>query len=72
MENRLTKIALALLLAAAVTVFLGGRIDAKWFEGQKQDRGSGKKGEQPSDANANAQRMLVEGKHTFRYNFIAQ
>ena len=68
MENRLTKIALALLVAAAVTVFLGGRIDAKWFEGQKQDRGSGKKGEQPSDANANAQRMLVEGKHTFRFD----
>ena len=69
LEQRLIKIALVLFVAAVLTVFLGGRIDAKWFDGQGQNRGSsGKKGEQPSDANANAQRMLVEGKQTFRFD----
>ena len=64
-ENRLMKIALALSAAAVLTVFFGGRIDAKWFGGQKQGP-SPATGEQQIDANA--ERMLAEGKQTFRFD----
>ncbi|HEX5834816.1 MAG TPA: hypothetical protein VFY34_13235, partial [Pyrinomonadaceae bacterium] len=64
-ENKLMKIALALFAAAALTVFFGGRIDAKWFGGQKQGA-SPATAEQQNDLNA--QRMFAEGKQTFRFD----
>ena len=66
-EKRLRNIALALFVAAVVTVFLGGRIDAKWFDDQGRDRGSSS-GKGDGQTDANAIRMLTEGKQTFRFD----
>lgn len=70
-EKRLVKIALVLFVAAVVTVFLGRPSDAKapddqGQQGQNRGRGNRTGSEQQTDANAD--RMLAEGKQTFRFD----
>jgi len=60
-ESRLTKIALVLFVSAGMMVFLGTRSDV-----EGQNRGKGKLTEAERQTDANAQRMLDEGKQTFR------
>ena len=65
-EGRLKKIALVLFIAAGMTVFLGTRSDAKWADGQ--NHGKGKLTDSERQIDANADRMLTEGKQTFRFD----
>jgi len=65
-EGRLTKIALVLFVAAGIMVFLGTRSEAKWADGQ--NRGKGKLTEAERQTDTNAERMLTEGKQTFRFD----
>lgn len=64
-ENSLVKIALVLFMAAVVTVVFGGRIDAEQ-EGARNSSRHNSKADQQTDANAD--RMLAEGKQTFRFD----
>ena len=61
-EQRLMRIAVVLFIAAGILVFVGIRSDAKWTEGPDQ----GKLTEAERQTDASAQRMLAEGKQTFR------
>lgn len=65
-ESRLLKLALVLLCAAIVTVGLDRMSYASWFDGQNRGRGNTTDAERQTDANA--QRMLDEGKQTFRFD----
>jgi hypothetical protein len=65
-ERRLTKIALVLFALAAAIVFLGVRGNTSLAEAQGQKPGKSTESEQAADANA--QRMLAEGKQTFRFD----
>lgn len=69
-ENRLVKIALVLFVAAVVTVFWGRPSDAKApdDQGQNQNRGRGNRTDSEQQTDANAERMLAEGKQTFRFD----
>src|ERR1700754_1416119 len=69
-ENRLVKIALVLFVAAVVTVFLGRPSDAKAPDDQNQNRGRSGKSRTDSEqqTDANAERMLADGKQTFRFD----
>jgi cytochrome c5 len=64
LQKHLGKIALVLLCAAVIVVLLGGNSEAS-----SQNRG---KSAQPTDSDrqtdSNAERMLTEGKQTFRYD----
>jgi cytochrome c5 len=62
MQGRLVNIAVVLLAVAALVVVLGARN----VEGQNRGKGKLTEGEQQTDANA--QRMLAEGKQTFRFD----
>jgi cytochrome c2 len=64
LERRLMKIAVVLFAAAAMTVFFGAR-NASRAEGQGK---SGKLTEAERVTDANAERMLAEGKQTFRFD----
>lgn len=66
MQRKLLNIAVVLLAVAALVVFLGVRSDAK--DGQGRNRGRGKLTEAERQTDANAQRMLEEGKETFRFD----
>jgi hypothetical protein len=57
------RIALVLFIAAGMMVFVGIRSNA---EGPDQNRNTGKLTQADRQTDANAQRMLVEGKQTFR------
>ena len=61
-ERRLMRVVLVLFAAAATVVFLGTR---SWAEEQGK---SGKLTEAEQVAQQNAERMLSEGKHTFRFD----
>ena len=65
-ESRLLKLALVLLCAAIVTVCLDRMSYASWFDGENHGRGKTTGAERQTDANA--QRMLDEGKQTFRFD----
>ena len=74
-ENRLVKIALVLFVAAVVTVFLGTPSDAKIADDQNQNqnnqgqnRGRGNRTDSEQQIDSNAERMLAEGKQTFRFD----
>ncbi|HKS08444.1 MAG TPA: hypothetical protein VJS13_02785 [Pyrinomonadaceae bacterium] len=74
-ENRLVKIALVLFVAAVVTVFFGRPSDAKIADDQNQNqnnqgqnRGRGNRTDSEQQIDANAERMLAEGKQTFRFD----
>ena len=64
-ERRLVKIVLVLLTIAATVVFLNGSSDARWSEGKSQGK---QKPKTEDSTDANAQRMLKEGKETFRFD----
>jgi hypothetical protein len=66
-ESRLLKLALVLLSVAVVTVCVDRLSYASWFD-DEQDRGRGKTTEAERQTDANAQRMLDEGKQTFRFD----
>src|SRR6185436_13446107 len=61
-ERTLVKIVLVLLTVATTVVFLGTRGDASRFEDQ------GKKTNAEQQTDANAERMVDEGKQTFRFD----
>ena len=65
-ESRLVKLALVLLSAAIVTVLVDRLSYASWSEGENRGRGKTTDAERPTDANA--QRMLDEGRQTFRFD----
>jgi hypothetical protein len=65
-EKGLIKIALVLFATAVLTVFLGRPSDAADDQNSGNSGKSGTESEQQTDANA--QRMLVEGKQTFRFD----
>ena len=65
-ESRLVKLALVLLSAAIVMVCVDRLSYASWFD--EQNRGRGKTTEAERQTDANAQRMLDEGKQTFRFD----
>ena len=65
-ESRLVKLALVLLSAAIVMVCVDRLSYASWFDGQNHGRGKTTEAERQTDANA--QRMLDEGKQTFRFD----
>src|SRR5687767_3325822 len=68
-ERRLAKIALVLFVIAVMVVFVSARSDAMRVDDQGQHRGnSGKLTEAEQQTQANAQRMLEEGKQTFRFD----
>jgi hypothetical protein len=62
------RIALVLFIAAGLMVFFGIRSDAMWAEGPGHNRAQGKFTQTDRQTQANAQRMLDEGKQTFRYD----
>jgi hypothetical protein len=64
LQKNLGKIALALLCAALTVVLIDRRSDARWSDGQKR----GKLTEAERVTEANAERMLEEGKQTFRFD----
>jgi len=67
--ERLAKIALALFVAAVVVVFVSARSQARRADDEGQQRGnSGKLTEAEQQTEANAERMLAEGKQTFRFD----
>ncbi len=68
MQRKLFNIALVLFAMAGLLVFLGTRGDAKWFDGQGKNRGKGKLTDAERQTDAHAERMLAEGKHTFRFD----
>jgi cytochrome c5 len=65
-ESRLVKLALVLVSAAIVTVCVNRLSYASWFDGQNRGRSKTTEAERQTDANA--QRMLDEGKQTFRFD----
>src|SRR5690349_19177205 len=65
-ESRLVKLALVLLSAAIVMVCVDRLSYASRFD--EQNRGRGKTTEAERQTDANAQRMLDEGKQTFRFD----
>lgn len=66
-ESRLIRLALVLFSAAVVTVGLNQLSYASRFD-DEQNRGKGKTTESERQTDANAQRMLDEGKQTFRFD----
>ena len=64
LERRLTKVAVVLFAAAAIMVLLGAKTGSTWAE----EQGKGKLTEAEKTVDANAQRMLAEGKQTFRFD----
>jgi mono/diheme cytochrome c family protein len=68
MQRRLFSIALGLFVVAALVVFLGTRSNAKSSDGQGKNRGRGRPAEAERQTDANAARMLEEGKETFRFD----
>jgi cytochrome c5 len=62
--NGLLKIALLLLAVAITLVIMDRRSDARWSEGE--DRGKTTASERQTDTNS--ERMLAEGKQTFRFD----
>jgi len=60
-ERGLLKIVLMLLTVAVTVVVLGVQSDARWSDGQKTT-------ESERQTDVNAQRMLEDGKHTFRFD----
>lgn len=68
MQRKLSNLALVLLAVAALVVLLGTRGDAKWSDGQGKNRGKGKLTEAERQTDTNAERMLEEGKQTFRFD----
>lgn len=66
-ERGLARVALALFSVAVVVIFVGVRSD--WFAANAQNgKGPGKTTETDRLNDANAQRMLDEGKQTFRFD----
>ena len=63
-ERGLLKIVLVLLTVAITVVVLGVKSDAKWSDGQNR----GKTTESERQTDVNAQRMLEDGKQTFRFD----
>lgn len=69
LQKNLGKIALALLCAALTVILLDQRSEAKWTDEQKPGHGnSAKLTEAERLTETNAERMLAEGKQTFRYD----
>ncbi|HKR12571.1 MAG TPA: hypothetical protein VJT15_10965 [Pyrinomonadaceae bacterium] len=66
MQRRLLNIVFVLLAVAALVVFLGTPGEAKWSDDQGRNRGRPRDADRQTDANA--ERMLEEGKRTFRFN----
>jgi cytochrome c5 len=66
-ENRLMKIALVLFVAAVVTVFLG-RPSAAAPDDQNRGNSGKSRTESEQQTDTNAERMLAEGKQTFRFD----
>jgi cytochrome c5 len=64
MQRRLLSIAFVLLVTAAFVVFLGVRGEAN----DSQTRGRGRSTEAERQTDANAERMLEEGRQTFRFD----
>ena len=65
--SQMIKLGLVLLTAAITLFFLGGRSNAR-ADGQGQNRKTGQPTESERQTDANAQRMLDEGKQTFRFD----
>lgn len=63
-ERKLTKLAIVLFAAATITVFFGARSNANWARAQPKSATVAAQ----DIADANAQRMLDEGKQTFRFD----
>jgi cytochrome c5 len=66
MYRRLVNIALVLFAVAALVVFLGTPGEAK--DGQRRNRGKERPTEAERQTGENAERMLEEGKETFRFD----
>ncbi len=64
LERRLAKVAIILFAAAAMMVLIG----AQSIDTSAEDQGKGKVTEAERITDANAQRMLTEGKQTFRFD----
>ena len=64
-ERTLIKVVVVLLTVAVSVVLLGTRSDARWAGQQGKKEKPGETDRQPE---AHAQRMLAEGKHTFRFD----
>ncbi len=65
-EHGLLKTALVLLTVAVTLVVWGVKSDAKWIDSEGQNRGKTTESERQTDVNA--QRMLDDGKQTFRFD----
>ncbi|HEY3578906.1 MAG TPA: hypothetical protein VGK82_00095 [Pyrinomonadaceae bacterium] len=65
-ESRLVKLALVLLSAAIVMICVDRLSYASWFD--EENRGHGNTTDAERQTDANAQRMLDEGKQTFRFD----
>lgn len=68
LESRLIKIALALCAIAVLTVFLGTPSEATGLDDQNRGRSGKSRTDSEEQTDANAERMLAEGKHTFRFD----
>src|SRR5690349_13464335 len=64
LERRLAKVAIILFAAAAMMVLLG----AQMIDSSAEEQGKGKLTEAERTTEANAQRMIAEGKQTFRFD----
>ncbi len=79
MQGRLFNVAFVLLAVAGLVVFLGTRSDARYADqaqgqgqgqgqGHGKNRGKGKLTDAERQTDANAERMLDEGRQTFRFD----
>ena len=68
LENRLIKFVLVLFVAAVLTVFFGRPSDAKGPDDQHRGNSGKFKADDAQGIDVNAQRMLTEGKQTFRFD----
>jgi hypothetical protein len=66
MERTLMKIVALLFAVAAITVFVGSRSNASWAQAEGQKKGQLTEAERIAETNA--ERMLAEGKQTFRFD----
>jgi cytochrome c5 len=68
LETRLIKIALVLFATALLTVFLGRPSEAVGLDDQNRGRSGKSRTDSEQQTDANAERMLAEGKQTFRFD----
>src|SRR6476660_4492923 len=67
-DRGLVKIALLLLAVAITLVFMNRRSDAKWIDDQNRGKSAKPDTQSERQTDSNANRMLEEGKQTFRFD----